>query len=506
MDDKLVLTKCLFLLYRERQIGDDDLSLDLVKDCLETIKSTDNAVSFSRDRDVVQGLKTLVNRLVTTSVETDRETLLEEVTIICADEDKLYDLIAQTVSKEMDTPALRRSVTVYRDTLKTYLNSVRRVELFGQVFQKLKYQADKIDQNTVIEEFLLKLDALQTKEKKKDPAIIAEYNMTNADEMVNIIQRGKEMSEGVGILRTGKFLINDMTQGGIRRPSFTMINALKHQNKTGLTREIFREIAMYNVPVSIDPTRKPCMIRICFEDEPEGDILAFYKNIRFAETGEENLSVNDRNEKEMAAYIEQKLSATGFTIFMLRVDGTQWTFRDIFRKVLEYEQAGYEIFLMVLDYLAHVTTLGCDKSGAMGTDLRDLFRRVKNFGAMKNFATITPHQTAPDANSYLRMGTPPQNFVKEIYDKNFYAGSRQLGQEPDLELFIHLVEHQGKTYTSIQRGKHRNVDHISPERRYGLLPFCGSMPAKDDIFLDKPIFYRSLKDVPTEENTDSVSF
>ena len=84
-----------------------------------------------------------------------------------------------------------------------------------------------------------------------------------------------------------------------------------------------------------------------------------------------------------------------------------------------------------------------------------------------------------------------EDFVKVVANKGYYDGCRRLGQEPDLEIFIHIVKVNGKSYLTMQRGKHRNT--VTPEKdQYVVLPFedIGTIPwdidREDEITLAMP--------------------
>jgi hypothetical protein len=70
-----------------------------------------------------------------------------------------------------------------------------------------------------------------------------------------------------------------------------------------------------------------------------------------------------------------------------------------------------------------------------------------------------------------------EDFVKVVANKGYYDGCKRLGQEPDLEMFIHIVKVHGSSYLTIQRGKHRSA--VTPEKDlYCVLPFkeIGTIP------------------------------
>lgn len=69
------------------------------------------------------------------------------------------------------------------------------------------------------------------------------------------------------------------------------------------------------------------------------------------------------------------------------------------------------------------------------------------------------------------------DFVRNVANRGYYDGCRRLGQEPDLEIMIHKVVVDGKSYLTVARGKHRSV--VCPlEHQYFVLPFqtVGTIP------------------------------
>ena len=200
----------------------------------------------------------------------------------------------------------------------------------------------------------------------------------------------------------------------------------------------------------------------------------------FCETREE-VRINDISVAEMALYVKERLQVNGFNIKLLRVDPTQWTYKNVCNKIIELESQGYSVEVLMLDYLAMLPTTGCNTSGAPGTDIRDLFRRVRNFCSSRNIAFITPHQLSTEAKQLIRTGVPESEFVKEIAEKGYYSGTKQLDQEVDLELYLHLFKNSGSTYISVQRGKHRIPTILPDELKYFLLKFPKGMPIPENV-------------------------
>lgn len=76
---------------------------------------------------------------------------------------------------------------------------------------------------------------------------------------------------------------------------------------------------------------------------------------------------------------------------------------------------------------------------------------------------------------------PEDRFVRDIAEKGYYSGSKQLDQEVDGEIYIHLFRHNGVTYLAVQRGKHRLPTIVQDEYKYFLLPFPKRTPIPDDL-------------------------
>jgi hypothetical protein len=147
-------------------------------------------------------------------------------------------------------------------------------------------------------------------------------------------------------------------------------------------------------------------------------------------------------------------------------------------KVVELEADGYEIHLLMVDYLKMLPTTGCTQ-GTAGEDIRDLWRRMRNFCNTRNIPFISPHQLSSEAKQLIRENR--MNFVQEIAEKGYYDGCRRLDQEVDWELYIHIEKVNGVSYLTIQRGKHRFPRIIPDSMKYIVLQFHDVGGLLDDI-------------------------
>jgi len=172
------------------------------------------------------------------------------------------------------------------------------------------------------------------------------------------------------------------------------------------------------------------------------------------------------------------MGVRGYHVKFMRVNPSGWTYRDIQNTIISLEAEGYEVHMLALDYLAMVPTIGCTQ-GAQGDDLRDLWRRMRNFCSARGTTLFSPHQLSSEAKQLIREGR--SDFVKQIANKGYYDGCKRLDQEFDLEIHEHIEYLNGQAYLTMQRGKHRLPTIIPEKDKSVILPFTEKGCILDDI-------------------------
>lgn len=484
MDNKVLLAKSITLLYRESLLPErTENSIELVRTVLSDVKVTEMSIGVNTDKEIITSLKDHILEMCGQPQDHvyNVDDLLQRARINCCHDEKLFEAIKQGVSAStlMDTGHLKSSIVATRKSI----NNHYKLQQLGTILRKASstftYEIESIkDINQFISDLTVNLEQHTVSTTAKDPAVMEEIDIEDDTHVRDAFTAVKDNGSEGRIYRLGWTGLNEMTQEGLRAGEFVTVLALQHKYKTGFSMTLFDQIARYNKPKTKDPNKKPLLLRISFEDSVAANLQFTYQRLKYDETGE-YVDIKNVSAQEMADYVKTKLQLNGFTIKMLRVDPTQWTYKSIFNKVLELEAQGYSVEVMMLDYLGLIPTTGCITTGAGGTDIRDLFRRVRNFASARGILCITPHQCSPDAKMLLRGGLPEVQFVKEIAEKGFYAGCKQLDQEIDLELYIHLFKYGKDVYLAVQRGKHRLPTVISEEKKFFLLKFPQGMPIPD---------------------------
>lgn len=490
MDTRLLLVNSITLLYREsQQIGHTNNAAEDVLRVVEEVKAPE--VSMGRDirdrsTELLLALRETAYYMAIQPCDHVYEPneLMQRLKLNCGEDDITYEALQGGIMPELSENALKRTCINLRNQIRNYFRSKDVEKIISDAFSRVKFNKAKINSMpTFVMELAEKLAPYTTNTLEKDPAVVDEVDFDNPDQVANIFQAVKEGEEGGTILSLGIQGFNRMLDGGYRRGEAVISPAaLAHNFKTGGNLTEFRQIAVYNTPILRDPTKKPLLLRISFEDSLKENFQFLYEQFYCNEHKHDEIKalpdLANLSKEELAQYIMPRMQANGFKVKMMRVNPSNWTYLDVQNKILALEADGYEVIALFLDYLAMLPTTGCIMTTA-GSDIRDMFRRIRNFCSQRHILFVTPHQLSSDAKKLVREGTA--NLVKQLPGKGMYDGSQRLDQEVDLEVFQHIEFVNGKPYLTRQRGKHRKTRQTPMIDRYCAWPMQEIGNLLDDV-------------------------
>lgn len=507
MDLRVALSKIVTLIYRSRLIHNLDND-DFIRTILTTIRT--DAPEVIQGGSVLKKLKELCVELLEEKEVIAKEVLLPRIHLLLDVDQKLYTVIKEAIEPEYEDTTNKRVCTSLIKTLNNYYREHLATEMLNKASYDLKFNRAKIGNFTdYLKSIYEQIEPLTTHSNiAKDPAILNEISFQNTEDMERTFEEMRVSNSDAGIYKFGWQDFNTMTQGGIRRGENMTIGALQHKYKSGFVRSLFAQIARHNTPIVFEGEegKKPMLLYISFEDPTHTNVQFIYQYLKMNEgTKVTKRELQEIPIKEAAKYVTEYMTRTGFHIDMLRVDPTQWDYRSVMNKVIEYEAKGYAIHGLVLDYITMLPTTGC-QVGAIGQDRKELLRRIKNFCQSRKAFFITPLQLSAEAKQKLRNGTPHHQLVQEIAELGFYDGIKSIDQEIDLEIFIHMFTVKGKKFLTVQRGKHRGVPDIPAEHKYFILPFMTvDSTIVEDLERDKISMSVMPRHIAGSENTDLVN-
>lgn len=480
-----VLLKALTLLYREKQTGEDSPSNDLVINVVRGIKVAYNRYAIvGGDDEVLNNLKSYVEEIaLSDDEEMELETILQSLSLILSDNKDIYEAYENALKTDIAPNKIKASIVATRRYLNNYYKETQIESIIDTAKREFSQRKGGVKEvNVFVDNLITKLDAIELSTKHKDPALVNEVDVGDDKTLADVAAEVQSESANVKILKTGWQGLNTMTQGGLRRGEFVVVSALQHNYKTSFVDSLFAQLVALNNPKELldNQDKKPLMLFFSLEDPLKNTFGFLYRYFYYDEYG----AIPDMSKitkEEIGQYIRDKLSASGFHVKFMRIDPSEWSYKNMFSWVLAFEAEGFEIISMVVDYLHMMPTTGCINTGPTGSDLQDLFKRTRNFMSARNILFITPHQLSTDAKSLKRSGLQGPSLLKEIANKGYYKGSKSLDQEPDLELHLDISKVNGKPYLAIKRGKHRLPSIIDEENNIIQLPFQHNAPIMPDI-------------------------
>jgi len=477
VDTLNVLLRCITLLHRENMLGNTVASdsKDLVRTILKQIRNKYKQIYGGADN--VMDVMNMVQDMLNSPDAYDNLTILQSLSVMLKDKPVIFNNMEKTINISMTSSGLKRSIISLRHGLTNYYKKVEINNLVSKAATQLRL--GKLDED--IQEFTTKLitnlEALNNTPKTNSVGVVDELDISEGGNINHLINKIKKQTSAHGRLRTGWKELNDMLGGGFRYGETVLTSALQHNYKSGFLRSLFAQLCMYNKPTLKDNNKKPLCIFLSFEDDADIIIEFFYKYLFFSEnTTLENINVEDVDDDSISSFIKDRLCINGFYIKILRVNPADWTYVTLFNKMLEYEACGYELKVVVIDYLSKLPTNNLAIATPIGTPLRDMLTRCRDFFSSRETLFITTHQLSTDAKTLIRNGIPNEELVKEVANKGYYEGSKQLDQVVDLEIHQHIAKIGKHYYLTFQRGKRRYPEIIPNEKKYFMLPFPSNIP------------------------------
>lgn len=508
MDNKLLLLNCIAILFHESRLQEDSESTkEVIREIITNIQTSDVNLGINTERDSIANLRNFILNMLDNpaNYEYDKNLLLQQLKLATSSMPIFYEVIEELIYDDIEIEDRKRLVLNIRNSFRNYFQDFKINDILGKANSCFKFHRNTIkDVTSFLNGVIVNLEQLTNNKGDKDPAEVTNVDLDDLALMNDMFAEIQQNNDTNNIYVTGWTALNEMCQGGLRQGETVLQSGLQHNYKTGFNLSLFKQLCTLNKPKTKDPSKKPLAIRISFEDSVESNLHFLYQSLKYDDT-RELVDTTGLSPSVMSSFLKEKLQATGFNIKLLRVDPTNWTIKHLTNKILELEADGYNVEILMLDYLAMIPTTGCINNGVLGSDKRDLFRRIRNFCAPRKILFITPHQLSTEAKVMIRNGVPEDSFVKEIANKGYYDGCRTLDQEVDLELYLHICKHNKETFLTVQRGKHRLPSIVEDEKKYFLLKFPRKMPIPNDRPGEDQSL-RSLRSTNSSLSNDELDF
>lgn len=382
MDSKLLLIKVITLLFLESiaNKNNNTSSRTIAKDALNFIKKPDAAVLTDFSRDSLGHLLDIARWMIDTPANEafNKNDVLQRVRMATETEDYIYDALATNIQMEQTDEEVQSAIRSSREYISTYINRATIRSIVKDYYYEIEFRPENVDWNHSVKDFLGKMEPYRNTNTSATKSLVESVDISNLASLQVAFRTAVEQISPEGIIKFGWQGFNRIfgEYGGARRGEMIVIGALQHSFKSGTSLEMLKAAALYNRPFMLDPTKKPLLLRLSFENSAMNDIIHLYRSLIEPEIGMK-IDQSSINPIEAAVYVNEKLSVNGYTVKIDHYDPSDFTIFDLIDVIEKYENEGYEIHMLNIDYLAMMSTKGC-KQGATGQDIRDLFRRTRN--------------------------------------------------------------------------------------------------------------------------------
>lgn len=489
-DHRLTLIRMLGAIYLEQNYLDKNRTTALYREALDKIKPAMNGLVNDFGADPIGALKDLAESCLNDSAKNshDKEDFLQKIRLSCTHDTYLYEAAAIVIKRDYTPEEAEKKANVLRDEVHEFVvsESMREITKFG--YRMAHGEKDNIvASHEFVTKMISKLTDIEkglTRSTKDHKGLVGELDFSNVDALAQgFISAISEVSP-LGVLRFGWQGLNDMfgNHNGGRRGESVVVGALPSNYKSGFCLEMVKSACLYNIPYMINPLKKPLIVRFSLENSYKQDLLYLYKSLMENEFGVKiDINEDEFDAVEAAKYVYARMNSNGYEFKLLQYDPSDFGFEDLFAKILQYESEGYEIHMCNVDYVQLMCDKGIDGANkAMGQNVREKFRRIRNFMEAHAIFFLTPHQLASSARMLIRAGNE-EDFVKMVARKGHWDSCTTIDQEVDMDISIHVVQYNLKKYLTVQRGKHRKFEETPLDKLFWCRLFEDIGGVKDDV-------------------------
>lgn len=494
MDEKLLLAKTITLLYRERENLKDTESVNvdsvtLATEVLRLVskKNEHQTIQDFTGKDPLIELRNTLSRMVShkNNEKFGKTDLMQKLVMDTDGDIALYKSLEMGIEPDLSEEERLEFCNDLRKSIRDAIDDFTYEAYFKAAYIAIRRGDSNLRPMDLIEELYKKVDGYR---KTKPASFTASKSFSEVDiscdeSLDKMVETMNKVTAGELGLQTGMVQINEMA-GPTRkfnRGEMILIPAKSHGYKSGTVTALFRQFAMHNKPFLLDKTKKPLMILWSVEQNLWKIFEMLYRAVFFLING---YPADDSPSKEdLKEYVRVNLGRTGYHIKVIRSAGEETNYAFFMEVIEHYISEGFEVHSIGLDYMEKMSTAGCEIK-AMGYEYKDLAGRLRSFIIAKNILLYTPHQFNGEARMVIQNTKDP---IRRLAGSGvYYARSKDLYQEIDVEIVCNLRVINTETYLEYYQGKNRSFGDVPEANKYVIYPLCPETGLRDDIDADTP--------------------
>lgn len=370
------------------------------------------------------------------------ESLLQQVYIDCMSDPTIRDAIAAGINTKLEEDVIKRLTFGIMKELREYVEEEQAKKLLFEHVNKMRFNPEEVgDVREYMQNIFSAIEPYFNQTNREDPGTVHTVDSEDSTKLQEFFEEVRNRNKGLSGFRFAFRGINRFFKGRLEGNKLCTVGALQHQHKTGFSLALFRHIFQYNIPIvkewrkqpdlplpepepgedPIDPAvgwngralpyteseanfyydehvlkelpysmkdgcdpykggipkRIPAILRISTEDEMIDNLEQLYRNLYF-NIYKEAPDMKVVTKVEIQEFITKEIKRNGWYVKFLRINPSEWTYRNIIQEVNNLEAKGYDVQVVFVDYLPMIPTRGCEE-GPSGHALRDMYRRIRNY-------------------------------------------------------------------------------------------------------------------------------
>lgn len=466
MDNEVLrLIKIITVLYLCNKKGSNfNHVLDEVKEILSKIKVDPRYTQgVGNDENVIENLRDSAEWLFFTVTNAhDLNEIISRLRLNCRDNSEYMDIIEKTLTNDIQDDQIDTRINSILNELR-YINKKEKVKkIFSVGNAKLNFGNDYIDMGSFLTDAIGELSEVNNVMTADGiPGVEGTVDFGDPKAIHNALELGKNLNNVEGLLNTGYHGLNEAIGGGLIRGWSHNFGGISGGGKTLGLIECTLNVPKYTKPYMIDKTKIPCLLRVTAETTVAQDTAAMYQRMHWRDR-KEYISLGSIDVDHAEGFMKDYFDTTGYKVFLIKVDPNKFSIFNLFQLVDSYIAQGYEIHMLVFDYLPKIAK----HTPAPRDDIKlsltyDLFR---GYCDPKAIAGVTAAQLNTIARDHARAN--PSECTRTFSEGSWYENARSIYNELDIEIMTHAFKHiDGKSYWSLSRGKRREGDFIPFNKR-----------------------------------------
>jgi hypothetical protein len=392
-----------------------------------------------------------------------KQELVDRVRINCRDNPDYVSIIEKTISNEVNPSEVNSRVNSILRELRYITKKDNAKKAIQIANAKINFGTDYLDLDPFITEVIGELSEIKAGvDTEEIPGVTSITDFTDANQIKQVLEKGKVLTSPEGILNTGLQGLNDALGGhGIMRGWMYNCGAVSFGYKTGHLCDLTLNIPQFNTPWLWDITKKPLIIRCTVETTDVQDTKVLFQRAWYRETGQK-IPLHKVDLERAAEYLKEFFSRRGYCFELIACDPNKFTVFGLMQLMDNYIAKGYEIHMCNFDYATKVAK----HTPAPRDDMRlSLTYDILRSYCMPKGITVATAAQLDSMAKKLAMANPA-GCTREFAEGSWYADSKSIYNELDAEVLSHVVKHiDGYSYWSCSRGKHRDHDDTPMNKR-----------------------------------------